>query len=136
MKNYFKLTSGIAILVFALSFMSASKMNAQCKALDEKQVTNIDQVKDFVTFTHKQPVKSDNKVVGFSYSQSVAKGHRRQDHCCNFNNGFCGRYSAIELVVDLDGNIVKSNFNMFTGTTAEGTYVRFVGATLDGEDDE
>lgn len=130
MKTSFKT---IIALVIAFTVISVSNMSAQCSARNEVKVTNISQVKAFMTFTNQTPIKVGGEIVGYMYTESTSRGHRRSGGCCQFNRGFCGRFSAIDVETDLAGNITKSSFTMFTGSTTAGEYLRFEGIKV--EDD-
>lgn len=130
MKTRFKT---IIALVIAFTVISVSNMSAQCSARNEVQVTNINQVKAFMTFTNQQPIKVGNNIVGYIYTESTSRGHRRSGGCCQFNRGFCGRFSKIDVETDLLGNITKSSFTMFTGTSDSGDYLRFEGIKVDDD---
>ena len=130
MKTTFKT---IIALVIAFTSISVSKMNAQCSSRNEIQVTNINEVKAFMTFTNQQPIKVGNNIVGYRYTESTSRGHRRSGGCCQLNRGFCGRFSKIDVETDLSGNITKNSFTMFTGTSASGDYLRFEGIQVDDD---
>lgn len=130
MKTSFKT---IIALVIAFTIISVSNMSAQCTSRNEVKVTNINQVKTFMTFTNQKPIKVGGAIVGYVYTESTSRGHRRQGGCCSFNRGFCGRFSAIDVETDLAGNITKSSFTMFTGSTTTGEYLRFEGIKVDDD---
>ncbi len=124
-------------LIFFFFFLSfGSQMFSQCKSPDEKQVTNINEIKNFVNFDTKKPIKERKAVVGYKITAGIGKGHRRSGGCCQFNGGWCGRFDGYEILVDNNGQITKSVIKIFKGTSNGKEYVRYEGLSANDMTDE
>ncbi len=123
------------IIVCVIAFIFTGIFSVKAQNASEKLVTNIDEVKDFMKFKDKTPVKDPegNGVIGFHYTESLGKGHRRSNGHCQFNRGLCGIFSAFDLTTDKEGNILPSSFQMYLGKNENGEYLRFEGIKV--EDD-
>lgn len=118
----------LAMFVMALSFFTFGEMKAQCSDPNETPVTNISEAEEFVTFINRTDVYEGGELVGYFYSAGASRGHRRSGGCCQFNNGWCGKFSICELYTDLEGNITRADFEMYKGRGDDGTpYLKFVG---------
>jgi hypothetical protein len=136
MKKYLNFSTKAIALSAAFIFACFINVNAQALSPNEKLVTNISEVANFVTFNQKTPVLVKGKVVSYTMTSGASKGHRRSGGCCQFNGGWCGRFGGEEMSVGLDGTILKSSIKMFKGTSKGKEYVRFEGLSdEDAKDD-
>jgi len=118
----------LVMLVMALGFFTMGEMKAQCSDPNETQVRNISEAADFVTFLNQTPIYNGGELTGYAYSAGASKGHRRSGGCCQFNGGWCGKFSLCDLETDLEGNITSADFQMYLGRGEDGTtYLKFVG---------
>ena len=137
MKNLLKFATPGTFFLFLLMFVNPGEVSAQKhRDPNEKQVININEVQDFVLFNKKDSIKVNGKVVGYLITKSIGNGHRRSGGCCQFNGGWCGRFSDAVIKIDLNGNITQSSIKMFKGTSDGELYVRFEGLSKKDSMDE
>ncbi len=87
-------------------------------------------MEEFINWVSVTPVMDAGEVIGYELTGGASKGHRRAGGCCSFNGGWCSGVADFDFIVDLDFNIVESNYTMFIGLAGEpgedGNYLRFV----------
>ena len=135
MEKIIKKSAQGLILLGLVFTLSTTKVYAQEKKevtekqirKTETQVTNIKEVSKYINFNKKTPIKVKNKSVGYAISSAISKGHRRSGGCCQFNGGWCGKFSSVEISVDLNENITKSSIKMYLGIKNGAEYLRFEG---------
>jgi hypothetical protein len=151
MKNVAKQSIVVIFLIALIAVLGVANVNAQeLKPISEvrgkikeikgenleKQVTNINEVKAYINFNKKTPIKDGRNIIGYQISSGSSKGHRRSGGCCQFNGGWCGKFSGVDVSIDLLGNITKSTVKMFIGFKNDAEYVRFEGLSEEDLKDE
>ncbi|HQX42678.1 MAG TPA: hypothetical protein PK779_14030, partial [Niabella sp.] len=81
----------IAVLITSSIFTETFAQ--QCSGKDEVKVTNVNQVKGMVNVTKRTQSVERGKDNTYALLISKPKGHRRNGACCQFNSGWCGRFS-------------------------------------------
>ena len=119
---------GVTAFVVALLSVSINHVSAQCSAAAEEQVSNIDQVSQWLTIESTIEVfDEDGQFVGYQQVANIAKGHKKgSSKCCNFNSGRCGKSSAMVLLTDELENIIDGNVVLWLGEDPDlGEYIRW-----------